>query len=727
MITRDQIPATYKGGKLIHVWTYRNEAGEPIGYDARYDHADGRKDVIPFFGATAKPQASGKPKPLFGLETKRTRGDEHFIAEGAKCAAALHSLDMPCVTSQGGACSARDADWSPLEWVTKIIIIPDNDEAGEKYASDVAEILSKLPGKRRVRIARLRGLPEGGDIVDWIQARVPKWDGYGPVPREPGDGLLDDLYDEIDAVAEPVGVAQIESMQASGADPWPEPVPYSNDAAPAWPEINRPYELMAFCDAVSAATETPIEFSAAMGLAVLAAAVQRKFEIEVSPGYREPLSIFAAAVANVSERKTAVHSNMTEPIAAWERLQRDRVEPEIVRVESEIKTRVSAIEKLRRDAARKTGPDLDRACREIAELEAALPALPVCPRVWTSDSTPEVLASLLEQNHERIAVLSDEGGVLDALSGARYNNGRLNLDLLLQGHSGAPVRVDRVGRAPILLQNPALTLGLMVQPETLRALGGEAALRGRGLIARMLFVMPEGRVGRRKIETPPIPDEVREDYRQFVTMLLDIPVPDEPRVISLSDDALRVWRAFAAAIEADLAPGGRLRDVADWGGKLAGAVARIAGLMHVGYLMENADVYPIDEYTMRDAVRLGHVLTEHAMLAFEVMGASRGAERARRVLNGLTPGGVCSRRDVFRLLGNPRKSEVDEVIEDLVLRDYLRPAPAPVGTRGRPMTMFEVSPHLRGDPVDRPSMKGAGGACAACASDPLGEPIQVAS
>ena len=41
------------------------------------------------------------------------------------------------------------------------------------------------------------------------------------------------------------------------------------------------------------------------------------------------------------------------------------------------------------------------------------------------------------------------------------------MDLWLKGHSGDPLRVDRKSRAPEYIPKPALSLGLVIQPQVL--------------------------------------------------------------------------------------------------------------------------------------------------------------------------------------------------------------------------------------------------------------------
>ena len=55
------------------------------------------------------------------------------------------------------------------------MILPDHDEAGEKYAQVVAEILTALDPRPDVRILRLPDLGDGDDIEQWLESH-PTWD-----------------------------------------------------------------------------------------------------------------------------------------------------------------------------------------------------------------------------------------------------------------------------------------------------------------------------------------------------------------------------------------------------------------------------------------------------------------------------------------------------------------------------------------------------------------------
>lgn len=108
------------------------------------------------------------------------------------------------------------------------------------------------------------------------------------------------------------------------------------------------------------------------------------------------------------------------------------------------------IKVLRRKAgAAITDQDFLSIQKQIDKIESTIPEIPVPPKIFVDDVTSEALAEVLEHQDERIAILSDEGGIFSTMSG-RYNSGTPNFDVYLKGHSGSPLRVNRKGRRPYL-------------------------------------------------------------------------------------------------------------------------------------------------------------------------------------------------------------------------------------------------------------------------------------
>lgn len=191
------VPPEWHGAPLLHAWAYRARDGKVLGWVARYASEGRRKTIIPFFDLEAGVWQKGGPQapyPLFGLDTLAWGGPV-CIVEGERCAAALQGLGLAGITSQGGSGAAKYADWTPLDGAGLVYLLPDNDEAGEHYAEEVAAQLAALPHPPRVKVARLAGLGSGEDVVDWLMARAPGWDGFTTLP--PDSPLREELLQVI--------------------------------------------------------------------------------------------------------------------------------------------------------------------------------------------------------------------------------------------------------------------------------------------------------------------------------------------------------------------------------------------------------------------------------------------------------------------------------------------------------------------------------------------------
>jgi putative DNA primase/helicase len=107
--------------------------------------------------------------PLYGVNELPADGTI-FVCEGEKARDAGRAIELHVTTSAHGSSSADKSDWTPLAG-RDVVILPDNDEPGGKYARDVAAILAKLDPPSRVKVIALPGLPDGGDVCEFIDAR----------------------------------------------------------------------------------------------------------------------------------------------------------------------------------------------------------------------------------------------------------------------------------------------------------------------------------------------------------------------------------------------------------------------------------------------------------------------------------------------------------------------------------------------------------------------------
>ncbi|HOI54291.1 MAG TPA: YfjI family protein, partial [Phycisphaerae bacterium] len=491
---------------------------------------------------------------------------------------------------------------------------------------------------------------------------------------------------------------------------WPEPLPLDDPQPPPMPSRLLPGWLGMMAECIAEATETPMEMPGLLCLAAVATAAQGRFSVRPEAGYFEPVNIWAAPGMKSGQRKSAVQKLATAPLLDWEREQGRAVAEQYKAVESQLRTVEARVTKLRARCANEDDPaERDRLQLELEELEASMPVLPVAPRLFTQDVTPEHLGTMLATHNERMAVLSDEGGIFDILAG-RYSSGALNLDLFLQAHSGSPVRVDRGSRPSVLLNHPLLTIGLSPQPDVLRSLNNKPGFRGRGLLARFLYALPQSKMGYRDLEPREVPPQVADRYAAGLRALLATPQHydnsrDEyfPHTLMFDHNAYEAWKAHQRRVEVELRDTGRFAHMTDWGGKLPGATARVSALMHCAqWALEpgNPVDHPIAEDTVSRAVQLGELLAEHALAVFELMADGGELEAARIVWKFILAKELTAFNfsEVWHpLRGTFKKSEaIEPALEVLLDHNLILPADgAEKPRRGRRGRKFVVNPRAR--------------------------------
>jgi replicative DNA helicase len=338
---------------------------------------------------------------------------------------------------------------------------------------------------------------------------------------------------------------------------------------------------------------------------------------------------------------------------------------------------------------------------ELAETRVSVPT-----RCIADDCTPEKLITLLGDQGGRIAVLSPEGDVFDLMAGRYSTKGTANLGVYLKGHAGDTLRVDRVGRTPEFINQPALTLGLTVQPEVIRGLATKPGFRGRGLLGRLLYSLPASPLGHRNTSPPAVPENVYEYYRGALLVLLNLSNEkgDDgdliPHVLMIEAAGQERLQRFETWVEPQLSEFGNLGRMTDWGGKVVGAVARIAGLLHMA---EHAGAeapwnIPISDATVERAIRVGMYFIEHAKAAFAEMGADAVVENAKAILRWIGHNKLASftRRDLHQGMRGTfeRAAEIEPPLAVLIERGFIRKRPHnPANGAGRPVSpTFDVNP-----------------------------------
>lgn len=503
------------------------------------------------------------------------------------------------------------------------------------------------------------------------------------------------------------------------AEKWRAPVPLGAPALPVLDPGWLPSWLGRWVKALADAYQVPAALPAGMALGALSAALAGTVRIRLSPDWVEELALYVAVILRSGERKSPVVREAKAPLERWEREVRAREAEHVAEEHAAHEMLVSRFEVSKGEAARaKDEPSRIEAEERVRRLagEVAASHPPALSRLLADDATPEALASLLAAHGGRLAVMTAEGGLFDILGG-RYTEGRLNLDVVLKAHAGEEHRVDRKGRAAEVIPRPLLALAFAVQPTVLEKLRENAALRGRGLMARFLYLLPKTALGRRDLDPPSVPSEVREEYRVRLTALLDwtyaqsAEPPADPhsadsayviRELRLSPGAARRHRELRASIEPRQHPEtGDLNEVGDWVGKFPGAVARLAALLHLAEHGPAGAERPVGEATMARACELGGCLLAHALVALAPSGGPN-LDGARAVLRWAREKRCeeFSAREAFNALRGqsrfPDMAPINAALRQLEELGHLRRRPDPPRTPGQagqpPSPVYEVNP-----------------------------------
>jgi putative DNA primase/helicase len=372
---------------------------------------------------------------------------------------------------------------------------------------------------------------------------------------------------------------------------WPEPQtltvkveqePYPIDALPVI--------IRAAVDEVQGFVKAPVPLVASSALAALSLACQAHIDAKRAERLHSPVSLFMLTIADSGERKSTCDGFFTSAIREYQEKQSNELKPEISKREAEI-----AAWKAERDGilaaikqARKDGETTDTLRDALTELQSEEPAILRVPKLLLGDETPENLAYTLAKNWPSAGVMSSEAGVVFGSHGMNQENAMRNLGLLNTLWDGGSHSVGRRTSESFTVRGARLTMGLMVQEQTLRdylAKVGPLA-RGSGFLARFMVAWPRSTQGTRFFEEAPQNWPHLAAFNRRIGDILNqgLQLGEDgglsPPVLPLAPKAKAAWKAFHDVIEKQLGTGGELHAVKDVASKTADNAVRLAALFH---------------------------------------------------------------------------------------------------------------------------------------------------
>ncbi|MEX1090137.1 MAG: DUF3987 domain-containing protein [Phycisphaeraceae bacterium] len=640
-------------GKHAATWTYHNAGNEPVGVVVRWNLPDGTKDIRPVAKNCTGWVIAGmpEPRPLYRLPDLAA-ADDVWVCEGEKTAEAGRALGIIATTSPHGAKSADKADWRPMAG-KRVVILPDHDEAGERYADDVAGILVKLTPAPVVRIVRLAErwpeLPEGGDLADVLAIAG-------------GDG------DAVRAELEKM-VAQAEPVQPT------TPAPVVDLFVP-FPVEALPEPVRGFVVNATKSIGCDSSFVALPILIVCAAAIGNTRRLRIKPGWDEPPILWGGPVGDSGTMKTPAFRLAMKPLR--------EVQAEAFKAHEE-KALAYQTEKAHYEVALtawKRKPEGD---------PPAEPVEPTPARCIVSDTTVEALAPILEANPRGVLLGRDElSGWLGSFD--RYAGGKGGADAAhwLSMFNGESLTVDRKTgpRKTIHVDSAAVWVCGGIQPEILRrALGREH--RENGMAARLLLAMPPRKV--KRWTEGGIDPAIEARIALLVERLRELRPEQfgdksEPVAVAMTPQAKTAWIAYYNA---------HAREQAELSGDLSAAwskleayAGRLALVVHfVRWAAGDttlADPDHVDEMSIAAGVALSRWFGGEARRIYSMLGESDEERDGRRLVELVErKGGTITPRELQRASRAYATAEAAELaLADLVGAGAGRWEPQGPGPKG---------------------------------------------
>lgn len=496
---------------------------------------------------------------------------------------------------------------------------------------------------------------------------------------------------------------------------WEPPIRFHEYRLPVFPVETLPKWLQGFCVEKAHETQTPVDLVAWYSLANCSAAIAGKYVIEPKTNWIEPVNIFTVTSLPPGNRKTAIYNATKAPLENYSQQKAVEAQPKIERMTIERDMLEKRLEELKKRAAKEDDREkrakLTEEAKEIAEELRGL-KVPATPRLFASgDITPETIPTLMAEQRGRLFINSDEGEFFEILAG-RYSD-KPNFEVVLKGHTGGTVQVDRRGRSE-LVEHATLTIGISLQPDVLHGLAsgtGKQSMRGRGLLARWFYSLPLSLVGSRDSNPRPTSEAALRAYDRCLKTLAAAgeigELGDKPLsliVLKLSPEAYACLTAFMEFLEPKMGEDGELYGIADWLAKLAGGVARLAAILHLADYADAPSKAPIEipVSTIRRAIKIGEYLIPHTQAAFAEMGLDPDVELAKRALRWIAKNrteeeGVYyfRKQDLWQGVKGgiiKKAADLDKGLSILEDQLYIKPLISGGPKGGKVKVLFEVNP-----------------------------------
>jgi putative DNA primase/helicase len=666
------------------VWTYV-EHGEDIMRVARFDLPDGSKQFRPVHRCGANSWKIGDPPGLLPLYHVDDLGDGVVVhvCEGEKATEAARSIGLAATTSAHGSAAADKSDWTPLAG-REVVILPDHDDPGAKYARDVARQLHKLSPPARVKIVDLPGLPDGGDIVEFIA----------------NGGTREDIERRVSG-APPI------DAHALAAEPWPDPLPLPEGLPPVMPfdfDV-LPESLRDWIRDICERMQCPPDYCAATAIVAAGSMIGRKIAIRPKrhDDWQVVPNLYGVNVGRPSVMKSPAMKEVLKFTAQLEIEAKQEHAKQLAEHEATALL-AAATKKVRMEVLKKTVKSGGDAQTIANELVAETTKAPTRRRYIVNDTTVEKLGVILNENPNGVLLFADEFvGLLRCMEREGHEADR---GFYLTAWAGdSRYTYDRIGRGTLDIEAAIVSLTGSIQPGVLADYLRGAVSGGRGddgFIQRLqMSVWPDPPTTWENIDRYPDSDAKAKAYAALKRLAELTPASvsaerddyerDALPFLRFDRDAQDAFDAWRADLETRLRRGDEHPAVESHLAKYRSLIPALALMLH----LLDGSIGPVTLVAVKRAIGWGHYLESHARRLYAGV-TEAPAIAARLLATRIQRGDVTdlfAARDVYRYEWSGLDRErTQSAIDVLVSLHWLEERVEP--TTGRNRTRYAINPKV---------------------------------
>jgi len=386
-----------------------------------------------------------------------------------------------------------------------------NDKPGEKWAKAIC-------ANRKGTVKQPTIPTQFKDLNDWVKGGATTDDLFA--------AMLDAQIIGIDEAKEPIKekievIAEPEPEEEEEEEPEERP--------PAFPIECLPLILRRVAEEISKLVGVPLSMAASMVLAVVSMALGKGLRVR-GPRYLTTGNLYMIVSKVSGSGGSQAFDHVVKPIVGLQQtLRHEYVEQVEPRIKTELKDVEIQIRNLETDLKKATDPgEREKIKSKLTKLNAKQTRLEKYRSevLFVTDTTPEAAVDLMVNDRENTTAQleSDASGALAIIKGERYTQkGEINagVSIWLKGYSCEPISLGRKsgGGKPQHVEEPCMACLFVATPGDVEAFFRDPRLTSCGLLPRFLVVDPKARPVSMDVnngdaqKTGKLPSDVYEPYK----------------------------------------------------------------------------------------------------------------------------------------------------------------------------------------------------------------------